>query len=522
MAAGAAVGAVVAGCGGTRRASPPPAPTASTSIPVPATTAAGTASGAAASGAQWAALAAALDGNLVRPTSAGYLSAVQLYDPRYDGARPQGVAYCASPGDVQRCIGFARQHGLALAVRSGGHSYGGYSTGAGLVVDVTRMAGVSAGSGKATIGAGARLVDVYGALNGQGVSIPAGSCPTVGFAGLALGGGAGVVDRAYGLTCDRVTSLQVVTADGRLVSADAATNPDLYWACRGGGGGNFGVVTSFQVDTFPTQPVTTFTLFWPWAAAGQVLPAYLAWAPTGPDQLWANCVLSTDPARSEAQAEVNGVWLGSPASLTPLLDGLQRAAGGAAVSSRYVGQASFAHAMLLEAGCASLSQAQCRLPTQGPAGVLTRRPSLAKSDYLTGPLGDKGVAAVLAGIDSRRSQGAKGAVGFDSYGGAVNRVAPDATAFVHRDAIASAQYNADFSPGAPGGFLDAAQQWLDGWYASLRPYVSGGAYQNYIDPDLASWEQAYYGANLPRLQRVKAAWDPDDVWHFAQSIPLPG
>ena len=522
VAAGAAASAILGACGGSGAASGRPAGSAPRRSAPASTAPAAAPATSDPSAAEWAALAAALGGPLVRPGTPAYPTAVQLYDPRFDGARPQGIAYCSSPADVQRCIGFARRHGLPLAPRSGGHSYGGYSTGPGLVLDVTRMAAVHAAEGRATVGAGTRMIDVYATLNAVGVSIPAGSCPTVGMAGLALGGGAGVVDRAYGLTCDRIASLQVVTADGRVVTADGSTNADLFWACRGGGGGNFGVVTSFEVTTFPTRPLTTFTLFWPWAAAAQVLPAYLEWAPGAPDQLWANCLLTTDPGEPAPRAEVNGVWLGSPADLAPLLDRLQRAAGGGAVASRAVGQSSFARAMLLEAGCGSLSPAACRLPTQGRAGALSRQPSLAKSDYLTGPLGDGGVAAVLAGIEARRAQGARGAVGFDSYGGAVNRVAPDATAFVHRDAIASAQYNADFPPGASPAFLSGAQRWLDDWYTSLRPHVSGAAYQNYIDPGLAGWATAYYGSNLPRLQRVKAAWDPDDVWHFAQSIPLPG
>jgi FAD/FMN-containing dehydrogenase len=136
-------------------------------------------------------------------------------------------------------------------------------------------------------------------------------------------------------------------------------------------------------------------------------------------------------------------------------------------------------------------------------------------------LSDAGVEAVLAGIERRQSEGGPGGVVFDSWGGAINRVAPGATAFVHRKALASAQYAAIFSEGAPPDDIERARNWMSNWYATLRPYMSGEAYQNYIDPTLANWEHAYYGANLTRLRQVKGKWDPDDVFHFAQSIPLP-
>ncbi|MGH9121986.1 MAG: FAD-binding oxidoreductase, partial [Acidimicrobiales bacterium] len=151
-----------------------------------------------------------------------------LYDPRFDYLEPAAVAYCDTSDDVARCVDFATSHGITPVPRAGGHSYGGYSSGSGLVVDVSRMSSVAVGPGTATIGAGARLIDVYAALAPRGVSIPGGSCPTVGLAGLVLGGGQGVVGRTYGLTCDVLESLNLVTADGTQRRCDPATNADLY------------------------------------------------------------------------------------------------------------------------------------------------------------------------------------------------------------------------------------------------------------------------------------------------------
>ncbi|MGD1051277.1 MAG: FAD-dependent oxidoreductase, partial [Solirubrobacteraceae bacterium] len=182
------------------------------------------------SAAQWAALRRSLSGELVLPAQPAYGPARLVYDLRYEGATPAAIAYAASPADVQRLVDFARQHALAPIPRCGGHSYAGYSTGSGLVIDVGSMNTVAVSGLRASVGAGTRLVDLYAALASAGVLVPGGSCPTVGVAGLALGGGVGVLGRRYGLTADVLESLQVVTADARLLHVDQGSEPDLYWA----------------------------------------------------------------------------------------------------------------------------------------------------------------------------------------------------------------------------------------------------------------------------------------------------
>ena len=467
----------------------------------------------------WKNLAAGLSGRLSRPGSPTYAIDRQIYDPVYDSVRPAGIAYCANASDVARSIAFAREHGLPFTARSGGHSYAGYSTTTGLVVDVSLMSQLAGSGTIANVGAGARLIDVYSGLPQRGVSVPGGSCPSVGIAGLALGGGIGVVGRLHGLTSDNIVGLKVVTADSRTLVANATTNPDLLWACRGGGGGNFGVVTALQLSTFPVGQVALFGLRWPWAAAAQVLPAWLAWSSTRPDQMWSNCLLSAAPGFNAPALYVGGVWVGTASDAQAQVAALIKQVG--TPSSQSFGQHDYEEAMYIEAGCRGLSQAACHLAGKSPGGTLPRYVAVAKSDILNAPLSNAGVQAVLAGIQERQQQGGPGAVAYDSWGGAINRVPASATAFVHRKAMASAQYDATFSAGVAPGTVQQAQAWLNSWYATLRPYVSGEAYQNYIDPSLANWPQAYYGSNLARLKQVKKKWDPDDVFHFAQSIPLP-
>ena len=486
--------------------------------------------------ATWTALAHSLSGQLVLPTDPGYATARLSYDPRFDALAPAAVAYCVSPSDVQRVLAFARQHGLRPVPRGGGHSYAGYSNGDGaLVVDVTpmralRVAGPAVGTpgdrfGEMAVvaGAGMRLVDLYAQAAAQGLLVPAGSCPTVGVAGLALGGGIGVLARTYGLTCDRVDALEVVTADGRTLRCDRGHHADLYWACRGGGGGNFGVVTSFTFRAAPIPELALFTVDFPSGAASEVLGSWMTWQRDAPDALWSNCQISAGGGDLGLGVRSAGVYVGSPDALNALVDALVRAVG-TQPTYRFVGPEAYMHAMLVEAGCSDLSVAQCHLTSADGAGVLDRSASVASSSFLSAAPSGAGVDAFVGAVTDLRQAlpGVGGGLVFDAYGGAINTVAPGATAFVHRDKLCGIQ--ATVATAVSEVALSSGRQWLAHQADAVSGYVDGSAYQNYIDPTLADWQRAYYGTNLARLIRVKERYDPDDVFSFAQSIPgrLPG
>ncbi len=472
--------------------------------------------------ADWSALARSLQGTLVRPNSPQYATDHQLFNTRFDGVMPVAIAYCVSPADVQKCLAFAQRFTLPLAARSGGHSYAGYSTTTGLVLDVTRMSGVTVdtGSTTTTVGAGTRLIDVYATLAQHGLTLPAGSCPTVGIAGLTLGGGVGVLGRKFGLTCDNLLAAQMVVADGRVLTCDASHNPYLFWALRGGGGGNFGVVTSFTFRAHPVSTLSLFTLNWPWSSAAAVVDAWQGWAPVMPDELWSNCLLlATNDKHSSPIVRVNGVYVGTVAALNPLLQRLTSRISAAPIS-RFVGPNNLLDTMLIEADCFGETVAQCHLPSQNAHGQLQRDTSAAKSDYFTRALPRQGIDALVSAITRRQASTFGGAgIGLDAYGGAINRVAADATAFVHRNALFSAQYSVNWNASDRASIVIANRSWLTETWQSMRSYASGAAYQNYIDPDLADWQQAYYGTNLPRLEHIKAVYDPSNFFHFAQSIP---
>jgi FAD/FMN-containing dehydrogenase len=471
--------------------------------------------------ADWAALARDLSGPLIRPGESGYTTAKELFDPRFDSLHPAGIAYCRNPHDVATSLAFVRKYAIPVAARCGGHSYAGWSSTSGLIVDVTRMAGVNVSGGTATVGAGTRLIDFYNGLAAHGRAVPGGSCPTVGISGLTLGGGIGVVARAYGLTCDNVKSLQIVTADGQIRTASASTNSDLFWACRGGGGGNFGVVTSFTFTTHPAGDICLFFLSWPWSQAARVIAGWQSWAPHAPDQLWSNLHLSAAPGGSIPSIQVGGTYLGSVSGAAAQLEKLY-AAVGSNPSSPFLESTTWLHAMLVEAGCASLTVNECHLPTQTSAGQLSRASEYAKSDFFTKPLSSHGIGTLLAGVENFQkvagAPGASGGIALDALGGAINRVAPGATAFVHRSGLFDAQYTTTWPVGSPSAEVARQRAWQQSFWQSMRPYASGQAYQNYIDPTLANWQQAYYGANYTRLTQVKAAYDPHRLFSFPQAV----
>jgi FAD/FMN-containing dehydrogenase len=471
----------------------------------------------------WSALASTLTGSLVVPGDAAYPNSALLYNELFS-PQPAAIAYCATAADVQRCVAYARDHGVQLAARSGGHSYGGYSSCPGLVIDVSSLNAVAVQSGNqfATVGAGAQLVDVYSQLGASGVLLPGGSCPTVGIAGLALGGGIGVFGRAYGMTCDNIASLTVVTAEGSLRQCSPSAHSDLYWASRGGGGGNFGIVTSFTFTVHPIPSVALFTLEWPWAEAATVLDSWMQWIPSTPNELWSNCQLDSNGGGGGGIVKVTGVFAGSTAAcasaLAPLLSAV-----GAAPTDRFVGPENYLSAMLIEAGCEGLTVGQCHLPSRNQGGTISRSAYTAKSNFVDAALPASGTAAMIAAVEALGNDvpGVGGGIVFGSYGGVINQLAPGDTAFVHRDAIACAQYSVTYASASPSpAVVAAARSWLDQTQASFAPYAQG-AYQNYIDPTLPDWAEAYYGTNLPRLREVKGVYDADDVFHFAQSIPLP-
>jgi len=406
---------------------------------------------------------------------------------RFRDIRPQEVVPCETAADVAAALDVARRSGLPVAVRSGGHCFAGRSSTDGILIDVSPMSSVLVGDGAATVGAGALLGDLYDALDAHGRTIAGGCGPEVGIAGLTLGGGLGILGRRYGLTCDQLVAAQVVLADGSVVECDEERESELFWALRGAGGGQFGVVCRFEFKTLPAPRVTTLDLAWPLRHTVAAIAAWQAWSPDAPDELAASLVIAED-------VHLFGAMIGGEA---PPLDTFV-ARVGADPSSAALHELPYREAKrhLAEHG-----------PAEGPAGHL-----YTKSEFFRGSLPADAIAAL---VDHLSAPGPFRVLDLSPWGGAYNRVAPDATAFAHRaerfllkhDVVVTSPQDAP-----------AARQWLARSWEIVHPFGSGGVYPNFPDPDLEDPLHAYHGGNLDRLRRVKARYDPDGLFSFAQSV----
>ncbi len=481
----------------------------------------------------YADLAAQLNGTLVLPSSPAYATARLAWNTIYDNRYPQAVVKATTPHDVQVAVNFARDLGLHPIARSGGHSFQGYSTGSGLVIDVSGLNEVTmnAGRTRARIGAGTNLLRAYGVLAQRGMAIPGGSCPTVGISGLAQGGGIGPFTRQYGFTLDRMTGAQMVTADGRLLRLNARENADLFWAIRGGGGGNFGVVTAFDFAPIPLGTTnTSVDVVFPWRHAERVMLAFQDWVPTLPLNAHPGLVTRTTTAAPGAQPEIAvSLWYrGRRAECTALVDEFIREVG-IRPTSRSADSGRFFDVEFDEY-CADLTLEQCAMAGVNPGGQVPRLGISTYSEMTRRSWPATGVTALLDQMErhqrSRVLQPAgvsnavqAGKVIIEPINGVAGRVSPTATAFPHRGCFLAMQYQARVPEGASPDLVAASQEWLDGLYAHLSPWRTGQEYSNYGNRHLKGWASAYYGQNLPRLRRIKARCDPGNLFRFAQSIP---
>lgn len=437
----------------------------------------------------WAGLRKVLDGTLLLPDDPGYTEAAQPYNTALGTRTPAAIARVAGRTDVQKCIKRIAGQGIPIAPRSGGHSYAGYSTpNGGLVIDVSQNNKITIkDDGSVQIGAGARLSAVYAALAARGRALPGGSCASVGVAGLTLGGGIGVLSRPYGLTCDHLKTAQVVTGTGELLRADANQHSDLFWALRGGGGGQGGIVTSLTFTTVAAPTVTVFSLSFAPAHTATVLKAWSRWINAAPRAITSVCHVNTGTAAApEPINRIVGTFVGTPSKLPPHLKELIAAVGTTPTTQRTKSY-KYLDAMKYFAGT-STGREHFRAASRVLRSTLTTAQAEKVTEIMTGRRG-----LVLL---------------FDSLGGEVSDFAPTDTAFPHRKALASVQIYTSSSSGDPA-VLDVQK--------ALTPVTGNGSYVNYLNAGQSDWATAYWGKNQTKLRKVVRKYDPDGVLDFAQN-----
>jgi FAD/FMN-containing dehydrogenase len=441
-------------------------------------------------------------GEILLPGGDAYEKARAIWNAMID-KRPGAIARCAGTQDVVRAVNFARENGVLLAVRGGGHNIAGNALcEGGLVIDMSQMkaARVDAAARRVTIEAGATLADLDAATQAHGLATPVGINSTTGLAGLIMGGGFGWLSRKHGLTIDNLESAEVVTAAGEVVRASAADHPELFWALRGGGG-NFGVVTRFELRLHPVGPeLLSGLIVYPIAEAKSVLQQYREFNKQAPDELTVWVVLRQAPPLPFLPASVHGtpvavlalLYAGDPQKGESLVQPLR--AFGTPVGA-HVGAQPYA----------AWQQAFDPLLTAGARNYW-------KSHNFT-KLDDRLFDTVLDSIGTL--PGPQCEIFFAALGGAASKPAPTATAYAHRDA--------QYVMNVHGRWDTAAEdargiKWSRDFFNAAAPFASGGAYINFMTADEGDRVRAAYGANYQRLAQVKKQYDPDNLFRVNQNI----
>lgn len=448
----------------------------------------------------WDGLRGIVDGQLRLPGDSGFDEGSRPFNERFRDIRPAGVLAAAGPADVGRAIGWARDTGTPLVARGGGHSYAGNSVNHGLVLDLRGIDEVRVDPSTAlvTVGGGAQTGKIYAALREHDLIFPLGNSDDVGIGGLVLGGGVSVVSRAMGLTCDSLVSTDIVLADGSTLRCDKRTHPDLFWACRGGGGGNFGVNTSFTFQAQPVPATSTCLVLWDWPHAIGVLATMQEVMRRAPNGFAARLGVSR-AANGDGVVSVIGQHLGPAAELRELLAPALAAAPASRVDiadRTYWQAAEYLH----------------HATAGGAFAVRTR--------CAPGPLTEDGLRTIVTAIDkwpgSANPDGA--GVALFTWGGAINEVPVSATAFPHREVLFLVSMDVSWLPDEPGEVARDNLEWLHRLYQDMAEFATDASYVNFTDPDLDDWRTAYHGPNAARLAEVKQRYDPDRVFSFSQAI----
>jgi FAD/FMN-containing dehydrogenase len=455
----------------------------------------------------WEMLDRVIDGAVALPGSFAYEASRPTFNARFHELRPKAIVSCMTAQDISEAISFARRHGEAIATRSGGHSFAGRSSTRGVVIDVTPLSPVTMSDGVATVGAGARLGDVHEALQERGLAIPAGSCPDVGVAGLTLGGGLGILGRKHGVTSDRLVGAEIVLADGRILACDEHHHEDLFWALRGAGAGTFGVVTSLVFLTVPAPAATNVHVSWPFSRAADVIEAWQSWAPDVPDELAASLkVTATADLERPPSVDVYGAVFGQASDAGAMFDELFSRVGTEPTS------ASQQHLSFPKTRRFWAHLGEPTWDREMIVGSVEPVRLFSRSEFFRRPLPAEAVAGLLRAFSLDRVAGESRELDFMPWGGAYNRVRPDATAFVHREERFLLKHSAVVGADASAGLSEAAHRHVTRSWGSVHPWGSGRAFQNFADPELEDWAEAYHGPNLDRLRGVKGRYDPANVF----------
>jgi len=440
-------------------------------------------------------------GELIQPADAGYESARKVYNGMID-KRPRLIARCVDVADVIAAVNFGRENDLLTAIRGGGHNGAGLGTcDDGLVIDLSRMKGirVDPAAKKVRVEAGCVWGDVDHATHAFGMATPCGFISTTGVAGLTLGGGIGYLTRQYGLTIDNLLSVDMVLADGSFVTANSEENPDLFWAVRGGGG-NFGVVTSFEFKLHPVNMVQFGPTFWPLEEAATVLSAYRDFIKSAPEDVsgfFAFLVIPPAPMFPEH------LHLKKVCGIVWCCTGSAERAETALKPMRTVG-----HPLLDAVGPAPFPAVQSLFDALFVPGLQW----YWRADNFT-ELSDEAIARHVE--HGPKIPTMLSTMHLYPVNGAAQRVGKNDTAYSFREALfAEVIVGVDPDPANS----EKITTWCKDYWEALHPYSAGGAYLNFMMDEGQERVQASYRDNYRRLAGIKKKYDPKNFFRVNQNI----
>jgi FAD/FMN-containing dehydrogenase len=435
-----------------------------------------------------------LTGRIVLPKDPSYNVARQEFNTFFNRF-PLVIVFAKETKDVINAIRWARYNDVPIRMRSGRHNYEGLSViDAGIVIDVSEMkqAEVDCKCGTATVQTGLRDFELTEILGNQGVVIPPGLCPTTGIAGFTLGGGQSSLSRPWGLAIDNLLDAEIIDANGCMLHASANENADLFWALRGGGGGNFGICTSFRFRTHRIDTVAYAVIKWGLQDLKPVLQIWQEY--TVPSSDVRLTPILTIASGQQSLLLMQGVFLGSSEELRCLLQPLLRTGSPQSITIEEI----------------PWLEAATRI-----AGTQPDSPEPFKSvgPFLYHLLPDEGIDMIQRFINEPPTSSVS--VFFHGLGGAVSEVSNNATAYFYRKALSNMSFFATWNKPEE---LALGIHWVEAFRKAMHPYTKG-VYVNTPDLSIRNWSKAYYGNNFKRLTQVKAKYDPKNIFRYPQSIP---
>lgn len=437
-----------------------------------------------------------LTGTIIRPDDPGYGQARRNWNP-FTNAFPRVFVFAETNEDVSNAVKWARENNVPIRIRSGRHALAKdfSQTDCGIVIDTCQMRGVKVNTAKgtATVQPGIRVGALVRMLASKGFLAPFGDSSTVGIGGISTGGGITAIQRTVGLISDNILSATIVDANGELLHVSEEENPDLLWAIRGGGGGNFGIITSytFAIHPAPTQ-VGIFQITWPWEQIDEVIDAWQRWAPSVDVRL--GTILEAN-SKTNGLLRSQGIFLGHAAELKKLIQPLMNTG---RPSGFFIDEVSLPEAIDFWA------PEEPFFDTQNTTW---------SSAWVEKCLPAEGIKAIRRFLE--RATGDESNFFFLNSGGAMNRVDPKDTAFFWRNTKYYIEWDAAWTDKSE---TRENHQLVEETRLRLQPYVTG-SYVNVPDLSIDDYGHEYWGGNFARLRKIKSKYDPENVFNFIQSIP---